>query len=228
MMRFSSICVALLLSSPCVYSRETIHLKSGFSVEADSHTTEDSFVTAKVGNGTLRFAVSDIRQIEPIPNVITNALPSAGKMVISPVQILGEAALMQGLPKAFVQSVATVESGLRQDAISPKGAIGLMQLMPGTAAFLKVDPKAAESNASGGAAYLRQLLLQYRGDAGLALAAYNAGPGAVKKFGGVPPYAETRRYVLKVLAEYKRQLSLAAAGLTPAVFAPVSKTSATN
>jgi soluble lytic murein transglycosylase-like protein len=83
-----------------------------------------------------------------------------------------------------------------------------MQLMPSTATELGVDPKLAEQNAQGGAKLLRELLLRYGYDPVLALAAYNAGPGAVEKFKGVPPYLETRRYVLRVLHEYNRQQKL--------------------
>lgn len=208
-MRVFAFCFGLLFCQTA-FCREIVHLTSGFSVEADSHTDEADFVTVKVGDGTMLFAKADIREIQPLPDAIAGKTSSTSQTITaSPEQVLIAAARAQGLPEAFVQSVARVESGLRQNAISPKGAIGLMQLMPGTAAILKVDPRAADANASGGAAYLRQLLLQYRGDSGLALAAYNAGPGAVKKFGGVPPFAETRHYILKVLAEYKRQLSLA-------------------
>jgi len=120
-------------------------------------------------------------------------------------KLIADAAQASGVDPAFVRSVARIESGLRQEAISPKGAMGLMQLMPTTAADLQVNPHDAAGNASGGARYLRELLLRYKGDSVLALAAYNAGPGAVQKYGGAPPYEETRRYILKVLQEYKKQ-----------------------
>jgi soluble lytic murein transglycosylase-like protein len=123
-----------------------------------------------------------------------------------PDSILNHAAYAEGLDEDFVHSVAKVESGLRQTAVSKKGAIGLMQLMPSTAAELGVDPTRAPDNAQGGAMYLRDLLIRYRGNSALALAAYNAGPGAVARFGGVPPYEETRRYVVLVLREYGRRL----------------------
>ena len=107
-----------------------------------------------------------------------------------------------GLPEEFVRSVMRAESALRQEAISPKGAVGLMQLMPETARTLGVDPKNAKENAEGGAQYLRDLLARYENRPDqvlLALAAYNAGPGAVERYHGVPPYAETRQYILRVL-----------------------------
>jgi len=101
--------------------------------------------------------------------------------------------------------VAEVESGLRPEAVSPKGAVGVMQLMPGTAQGLGLgDLRDVSTNIDGGARYLRGLLDQFGGDTALALAAYNAGPGAVKRYGGVPPYAETQGFVSRVLARLRR------------------------
>ena len=98
-----------------------------------------------------------------------------------------------------MQAVVQVESGYNQRARSNKGAIGLMQLMPGTASDLAVaDPWDAEQNLRGGTSYLRQMLDRF-GDLELALAAYNAGPEAVARFGGIPPYEETRNYVRRIL-----------------------------
>lgn len=103
------------------------------------------------------------------------------------------------LEPRLVRAVVQVESGFNRGALSNKGAIGLMQLMPGTARDLAVaDPWDAEQNLRGGASYLRQLIDRF-GGLDLALAAYNAGPEAVAKYGGVPPYEETRDYVRRVL-----------------------------
>jgi len=103
------------------------------------------------------------------------------------------------LPPNLVHSVIQVESNYDANAVSPKGALGLMQLIPSTARRFGVsnafDP---EDNVQGGARYLKYLLELYKGDEALALAAYNAGEGAVSRYGGVPPYAETRDYVAKV------------------------------
>jgi soluble lytic murein transglycosylase-like protein len=111
------------------------------------------------------------------------------------------AAAHAGVDANLVLAVAESESGLRPDAISSKGAAGLMQLMPSTAAAFGVeDAFDLEQNARGGADYLRQLLDRFGGDVGLAVAAYNAGPGAVERYGGVPPYGETQRFVGRVLA----------------------------
>jgi soluble lytic murein transglycosylase-like protein len=92
-------------------------------------------------------------------------------------------------------NVAQAESNCDAEAVSPAGAIGLMQLMPATARELGVDPHDAVQNVHGGAAYLRQQIDRFDGRIDLALAAYNAGPGAVERSRAVPPYAETRRYV---------------------------------
>ena len=86
--------------------------------------------------------------------------------------------------------------------------------MPGTAAVLGVDAHNPQDNVLGGAKFLRELLLRYNGDPELALAAYNAGPGAVQKYNGVPPYSETRKYIIRVLREYKKQQDAEKAKLT--------------
>ena len=97
------------------------------------------------------------------------------------------------------------ESGFDANATSKVGAQGLMQLMPGTASSLGVrDPYDPGQNVAGGTRYLRGLLDRFGGDARLAVAAYNAGPGAVEKYGDVPPYAETQNYVQNVLASYEK------------------------
>ncbi len=93
---------------------------------------------------------------------------------------------------------------MKADAVSRAGAVGVMQLMPSTAAALHADPADPEQNIEAGTRYLRDLLLKYDGDAAKALAAYNAGPGAVDKYNGVPPYSETVTYVDRVIQDYKK------------------------
>lgn len=105
-----------------------------------------------------------------------------------------------GLPAGLIRSVIRCESNFKPDALSHAGAQGLMQLMPATASDLGVsDPFDIQQNIDGGARYLRQMIDRFDGDIETALAAYNAGPGTVSRYGGVPPYRETQAYVKKVM-----------------------------
>jgi soluble lytic murein transglycosylase-like protein len=116
-------------------------------------------------------------------------------------RFIQSAALKNGLPPALLLAVMYQESGLNPRAKSPKGAIGLMQLMPEVARELDVEyPTDPEENINAGAKLLASLLRTYRGDVALALAAYNAGAGSVNIAGGIPPFAETRRYVANIMA----------------------------
>ena len=120
-------------------------------------------------------------------------------------QLIGELARRHGISPALVKAVVTVESAFDPKAVSAKGARGLMQLMPGTAADLGVDDVYdPRGNLDGGIRHLRGLLDRYDGDVRLALAAYNAGEEAVRRHGGVPPFDETRQYVRRVMDQYER------------------------
>jgi soluble lytic murein transglycosylase-like protein len=137
-----------------------------------------------------------VRTQEPAQAATTSAplpVPAA-----TPLELADAAADRYGLPRELVRSVMAAESGFQAQAISPKGAIGLMQLMPGTAQVLGADPFDQAQNVDAGTRYLRDLLEKYNYGLRHALAAYNAGPGAVDKYNGVPPYRETVNYINRI------------------------------
>lgn len=148
---------------------------------------------ASAAGGASRFA-----------NALSTALQTAAPVPPERIDALVQQnAAAWRLDPALIKAVIVNESGFDANATSKAGARGLMQLMPDTAASLGVrDAYDPAQNVAGGARYLRGLLDRFGGDKRLAVAAYNAGPGAVEKYGDVPPYAETRSYVRNVLASY--------------------------
>ncbi|MCE9558053.1 MAG: lytic transglycosylase domain-containing protein [Armatimonadetes bacterium] len=122
----------------------------------------------------------------------------------APIQaMIRDAATSAGVDFELLEALVGQESSFKQESVSRAGAIGLAQLMPGTAKALGVNPNDPAQNLMGGAKYLGQLMKQFGGDTEKALAAYNAGPGAVTKYNGVPPFQETQDYVRKVIARYQ-------------------------
>jgi len=157
------------------------------------------------GQAVRRVASPGARMPEPLKTVAPRQFrtPPAGSASVSSKtgldHILESTAKKYGIEPGLLKAVAKVESDFNPFAVSKSGAMGLMQLMPGTAASLGVEnPFDAIENVEGGARYLRSLMDRYGGDARLALAAYNAGPGAVDRHGGVPPYRETTSYLNKI------------------------------
>ena len=139
------------------------------------------------------------------------------------------AAAKYNVDPALLRGLIRQESNFNANATSPAGARGLTQLMPGTAAALGVDPSVPAQAIEGGAKYLRQQLDRFGNDPAKALAAYNAGPGAVQRYGGVPPYAETQKYVRKVMgyaAEYRQAAPASASAAAASVTSPVTATTA--
>ncbi len=181
-----------------------VHLHNGTEIEAQSQTISRDDISLVVDRGTIEIPASDVESIETVPDDPAPPNQNKPQDILSVAEALKRASDSEALPPNLVKTVATVESGLHPDAVSPKGAVGLMQLMPATANQLGVKADSPGENALGGAKYLRDLLLRYRGDARLALAAYNAGPAAVDRYHGIPPYPETIAYVNKVLKQYER------------------------
>jgi soluble lytic murein transglycosylase-like protein len=182
-------------------------LANGARLYAERHESVGAKLTLYSKTGSTEMDAALVARFEPDDTVAETAQPSVPAAPVQPVslkQMIDNAARKYGLPPAFVHAVIAAESGYHADAISPKGAIGLMQLMPATARELGVDPKVAEQNVDAGTRYLRDLLLKYDSHAYHALAAYNAGPGAVDKYHGVPPYRETQSYILNVLRHWKQ------------------------
>ena len=195
---------------------EFVVLSNGFRLHADSHTADGPVIRLQTSQGVIEIQASTVAAFEreeytaqaPAPEAPAPPSPAPARVELSPQQLVTRAALHAGLPPAIVHSIARAESGYREDAVSPKGAIGLMQLMPKTAAQLDADPRDPEQNAEAGAKYLRDLLQKYENDphqVSKAVAAYNAGPAAVDKYNGIPPYPETIQYVNRVLKQYEKE-----------------------
>lgn len=143
---------------------------------------------------------------EPLTQASAQSAPRAADRTSLADQVQS-AADRNGLSAKVVEAVAWRESRFNPQAVSPKGAVGVMQLMPATAKAMGVDPRDAGANLDGGAAYLAQMLRAFNGDLILALAAYNAGPDAVRQYAGVPPFPETKAYIDAILNRLANSVS---------------------
>jgi soluble lytic murein transglycosylase-like protein len=195
---------------------EFVVLSNGFRIHADSHIADGAAIRLQTSQGVIELQASTVAAFEqedyaaPVlaPAAVAPAAAAPIAITLTPQELVTRAAIHAGLPPAIVRSIARAESGYREDAVSPKGAIGLMQLMPKTALELNADPRDPEQNADAGARYLRDLLQKYENDphqVSKAFAAYNAGPAAVDKYHGIPPYPETIQYFKRVLKQYEKE-----------------------
>lgn len=195
------LCLLTLWIAPLA-AGEYVVLAGGFQIRADRIERSGQVLHLMTAGGVIELSADDVTRIEvedstePPPAPEAAAEPDRRPTTR---ELLEEAAERYGVPKEILQGVAAVESGGDPSAVSPKGAVGIMQLMPATAAELRADPRDPEQNVDAGARYLRDLLLRYDGGLHRSFAAYNAGPGAVDKYRGVPPYPETQTYVEKVM-----------------------------
>lgn len=201
-----------------LHAAEQVTLKNGFSLPCDHQKEIDGKVRLYTGPGNNNFlevGAAEIAGVEIVPDTphpaaaASSPLPAHDPVTLSKTelnQMMSQAGAEHNLDTDLLASVVRTESGGRIRAVSQAGAEGLMQLMPATAARLGVaDSFRPEENIDGGTAYLDALLTRYHENLTLALAAYNAGPEAVDRYHGVPPYPETRRYVARVIREFNRR-----------------------
>ncbi len=219
----SALALSAVLATPMrALAAEHVTLRNGFDLLCDHSEPVGSRVrlfTAPHSGNFVEVNAAEIVAVEPAPDppappapqtATASTTPSAEPTPAAMREILAKAGAQQNLDIELLASVIRAESGGRVRAVSRTGAQGLMQLMPGTAAELGVrDSFAADQNVNGGTAYLNALLARYHDNLPLALAAYNAGPAAVDKYRGIPPYRETRAYVARVIHEFNRRKALA-------------------
>jgi hypothetical protein len=185
------------------------NLRNGFSIRHEHHeivgNTTRLYMSTDPAGGFVDVPTAEIENFEPAPPDPSDVTAKpAGPMDLE--SIVSAASNLHQIDADFIASVIHAESANNPRAVSPKGAQGLMQLMPGTAGKLGVkDSFDPADNVDGGVRYLRELLLLYNHDMAKALAAYNAGPQRVQQYHGVPPYRETRAYVARVITDYNRK-----------------------
>ncbi|HKS67183.1 MAG TPA: lytic transglycosylase domain-containing protein [Candidatus Acidoferrales bacterium] len=191
-------------------------LRSGARLHITGYQQTGDRIRLTIAGGTVEVAAADIVSIEPEEEFPANSTPSP--QITGPyAKLIRNAAAKHGVDGALIQHVIAAESNFNPRAISRKDAFGLMQLLPETAARYSVvnifDPA---QNIDAGTRYLKTLLDQYGGNLSLALAAYNAGPETVQRYGGVPPFAETQHYVRRITSALgKTHSSTAAPDATP-------------
>jgi len=204
--------VCALMLIPCrARAADLALLRNGFTIRHDRRQV--------IGETTRLFTTADEKSYVDVPTAeiegfekdltlpkLPEPAPAGSPATVDLNQVVNSASATYRLDPDLVNSVIHAESGFNSRAVSPKGAQGLMQLMPGTAGRLGVtNPLDPAANVGGGTRYLRQLLERYNFDLVKALAAYNAGPLRVEQYRGVPPYHETRAYVAKIVRDYNRK-----------------------
>jgi hypothetical protein len=224
--------VAVVAACPLVRAAEHVTLKNGFEVdcvrreavgdkvrlyfvEKGKPDSDANYMEVAADSVVRVETVADVQEPVVEVKVADGKTPTAVTLMTAPTkeemhEMLSHAGAAHNIDEDLLASVVRAESGGQVRAVSRTGAQGLMQLMPGTASAMGVeDSFRPEQNISGGTAYLDMLLTRYHDNVALALAAYNAGPGAVDRYHGVPPYRETRAYVARVIREFNRRKQIA-------------------
>ena len=206
---------------PAARAAELVTLRNGFQMRCDHYTESDGHIRIYLSPGGDNYIDLNQVQVASVIKVPNSPVDPASKTAAIPpdrasAATLSQADLAEMLAKAgqkhdldvdLLASVIDAESAGNPRAVSSAGAQGLMQLMPATAASLGVKNSfQPQQNINGGSAYLDQLLTLYGNNLALALAAYNAGPEAVARYHGIPPYPETRAYVARVIHEFNRRV----------------------
>lgn len=233
--------IALLVSAGLGQAAQVVKLRGGVRLEVERAEREPDGVWLYSASGIVHVASRDVLSIEeilpsgamadPKASVAAAPAPAAPRAEMKsrdkhPTRrMIDEAAWRHGLPPAIVHAVAQSESAYNQKAVSHAGAIGVMQLMPGTAAQLGANPRNEAENIDAGTRYLREMLVKFQhhpDQVALAIAAYNAGPGAVERYRGVPPYSETQVYVRRVIGKYEKMATVSnREAAAPEAVAPV-------
>ncbi len=214
----AALLAAVAMSAPAA---ERVILRNGFAMTCDRHAQAEDRIRLYLSAGEdnyIEFSTRDIAAIDLVPNPPSSpAEPSSpprsasrSNAQLTPAdlaEMLAQAGRRHNLDVDLLASLVRAESGGNPRAISPAGARGLMQLMPANASDLGVqDSFRPDQNLRGGSAYLDALLTRYHNNLALALAAYNAGPAAVDKYHGFPPFQQTRVYVARVIHEFNRRV----------------------
>ena len=212
------------LVAPLARAAQRVTLRNGFAIRCDHFARVQGRMRLYLsagGDNYIELAPNQIASVEQVPDPPSDpavAQSSAQRVQSAPhsaailnpgdlAEILAAAGREHDLDVDLLASVVKAESDGNPRAVSPVGARGLMQLMPQTAASLGVENSfQPQQNVQGGSAYLDELLTRYHNNLALALAAYNAGPEAVDRYGGIPPYPETRAYVARVIREFNRRI----------------------
>jgi hypothetical protein len=204
-MKRGMIMLALLVSTARVVSADYAVLRSGVRLHIAGYEAVGDRVRLTVEGGSVEVPASEIVSIEP--EDVFPSRPTVAPLPDGPyAKLIRAAAEKHGVDENLIHRMILVESNFNPKAVSRKSALGLMQLLPETAAQYSVrnvfDPA---QNIDGGTHYMKDLLARYHGDLSLALAAYNAGPQMVQRYGGIPPFPETQKYVRRVAKPVKCQ-----------------------